>query len=1255
MATFTVTSPANADSLSGKTGGDTYNVNAGVLTVDGHSRFDANGSTSAAMGTITLSATLGGTIKFRADQTRLLAFDTGASTVPAAGTVVSQGGASGKLLGVYANLASAPVTAGSAMPVSGYVLVKQWNGTPYTTGALTGVSASVVADPVFGGTGRDGWIEVVFDESKNLVLNRLNNPNDDVAIGADFYIGITDGNRATSYQIPSNGNRQYIAGVQVETAPGSGEYEWWPVTSSAMTSYNVGTTHERSKVCWIDPINAVIKFGSDGTNSTGGQCPTSGRKVRIPNILMQNAAVASRTVNSFPSTSTRYYFYPLGAGRLRLRNVSSALRVNVWQTAYQVYLRDSSFCGPMLVTQNASPFDIERICVSTPVDDATASNQFGLTSSVSGGTMRDSVVCGGNHAPAAKTALAITGSQSCEFTGTMFTGTGHGTIGTANISIGTSDDILLDDCGVIGLTTLSGSNRVTLTNFFEAAKTTGDPMDGSGNQNFINLSNKCSDILIDNWTFPHDECLPRAALVHTQGCSRVKVRNMGSKAQPINAGGPTVATTYTRSGATATFTKAGHGYRVGDFFYVELVDATSGVSGLRTITSVPDADTFVTNSTNSGATSGSAWGYRTFCSTAASVSASGACSEIEFQNIWVDGAYSNSVGAPGVASDVTALNVSGGRGAAASLASSDMVTRGVRSTLAVPAASSAQYGHTFLDGETLELSPATGTATWTRSGTTMTVTCSGPHNLEVASSRVRLFNCSDAATQPNQWQSARPTSPTTFTCTCVNSGATSGTIDWDVPTDMLTMFMNEESDVTSRYEIDAGTPVFTGAGQFAATSVGDQITWEMPEPLINYTGFAAIPPNSQLTEQLATMGAFHLTYDIAVDDGAFSGTFKNLLLFRGGASGSSGSPVINVSSTTGINVGSNVWGAGVAQGATVLSVDSGTQLTLSLNNTATVSGDLSFGDLPSETFADNFKLKVRLVTLTANSQAITYINIPLTSDATSRARLYPIISVLQTQEVNLVNGIDGSRVQIYDLTSDTELVNDVVTFPFNWTDPDPYVADREIRVRCAYVDGDEAKQFVEAVIGTATNADPVLTYRLNQTDDTVYNLNAVDGSTITGVTINDGTGRYEINKPGGTIPLQDMYAAVMYYRFTETGIAGGTLSLTATDPVNYSLAGKQIKNVSSPSVPLKITGGWITDGDTDDPLDLLDTSGGTVFLAPPHVVPFASGGSLIDENDIAQAVWDRSLTGHTTIGSAGKTLSDTEATTDITQAKVNEL
>lgn len=50
-----------------------------------------------------------------------------------------------------------------------------------------------------------------------------------------------------------------------------------------------------------------------------------------------------------------------------------------------------------------------------------------------------------------------------------------------------------------------------------------------------------------------------------------------------------------------------YGFRMYDSYTehpvdVEMVDATSGVSGLRTITSVPDADTFVTNASNSGAT-----------------------------------------------------------------------------------------------------------------------------------------------------------------------------------------------------------------------------------------------------------------------------------------------------------------------------------------------------------------------------------------------------------------------------------------------------------------------------------------------------------------------------------------------------------------------------------------------------------------------------------------------------------------------------
>jgi hypothetical protein len=58
-------------------------------------------------------------------------------------------------------------------------------------------------------------------------------------------------------------------------------------------------------------------------------------------------------------------------------------------------------------------------------------------------------------------------------------------------------------------------------------------------------------------------------------------------------------------------------------------------------------------------------------------------------------------------------------------------------------------------------------------------------------------------------------------------------------------------------------------------------------------------------------------------------------------------------------------------------------------------------------------------------------------------------------------------LQIYDLTSSTELYNDIVTtFPYTRTDPSPYVADREIRVRAMYQNGTNAKLFIDTVIGT---------------------------------------------------------------------------------------------------------------------------------------------------------------------------------------------
>lgn len=101
----------------------------------------------------------GGLIIFDASNVRLIPYDTGAGNVPAADTIISQGGITSKLLGVWSAINSAPTAAGSPMPATGYIKVRQKAGGNYAAGALTGISANA--------TGADvaGWIEICADQT----------------------------------------------------------------------------------------------------------------------------------------------------------------------------------------------------------------------------------------------------------------------------------------------------------------------------------------------------------------------------------------------------------------------------------------------------------------------------------------------------------------------------------------------------------------------------------------------------------------------------------------------------------------------------------------------------------------------------------------------------------------------------------------------------------------------------------------------------------------------------------------------------------------------------------------------------------------------------------------------------------------------------------------------------------------------------------------------------------------------------------
>jgi|GEM_PF-3190301 len=250
---------------------------------------------------------------------------------------------------------------------------------------------------------------------------------------------------------------------------------------------------------------------------------------------------------------------------------------------------------------------------------------------------------------------------------------------------------------------------------------------------------------------------------------------------------------------------------------------------------------------------------------------------------------------------------------------------------------------------------------------------------------------------------------------------------------------------------------------------------------------------------------------------------------------------------------------------------------------------------------------------------------------------------LQTQSVTVLNGVAGTLLLIQDVTNPaapiTLYLDTPPTWPHTWTDPSPYVADRDIRVRAAFQSGTAAKIFIDEEIGTSTNAAPALSYRLNQVDDEVYIANAIDGSTVTDVVIDDAALLVEVDT--GTISWDAIYAYEVYWLATAAGIIDEGRIITALDTANYLFEGPwKIKNISSPMVALVITGGYgrsKVDGTT---LTLIDTTGGTIFSNPDQVIAFAVGSAVTtqDKTDIIDGVWNAALASYQSSGSTGEAL-----------------
>lgn len=298
----TISSDTYLDSAS-RSAGEAMTINSGArLTIRTDSRIHANApaSMTGSMGSVDFSG-MGGEYYIDATDVRWLPYNTGSGSIPAVGTTISQGGVSGYFLGVWDSTTYLP--ASGTVPSSGWIKLREVTGGAFAAGSLTGITASATA------ADEPGWIELVYDAASNITIPRLGKMT---SRGDWFKLGQTNGSVGQQLTVPSTSSsltNNYIPGVWVETAVGSGIYEFWAGLSSSGNGWARqhlgqprGSTDKRAQ--FVKTFGSgIVQFGEDvdlsGTYATAAaQSSTYASVTAVSGTYTWASDVVTVTCNS---------------------------------------------------------------------------------------------------------------------------------------------------------------------------------------------------------------------------------------------------------------------------------------------------------------------------------------------------------------------------------------------------------------------------------------------------------------------------------------------------------------------------------------------------------------------------------------------------------------------------------------------------------------------------------------------------------------------------------------------------------------------------------------------------------------------------------------------------------------------------------------------------------------------------------------------------------------------------------------------
>lgn len=539
MANQTVSVNRNFDdaAIASLANGEDITVDSGaVLTINSDVRWAQQ---AAVIGNITISTATGGTVNIDGTTVWWIPYDGGTSTVPAIGDTITgaTSSATGEFIGLFTGYGVAPSAGGGATPATGYIKLRSKSGTFQDNENLqvAGVTKAVVNSTT---GGMRGWLHIVGEEAQTITVPRLGALN----ITGDWFVLETtcSGARNQTIQLPV---ADQYPGVWIETGSATDIYEFYPNAGAQLTTTNYPstTTDDRGKVVFIS-ATGLLRIGSTTTPADAAFLPTSGARIRIPNIIISSSTSANFAANTLSATlTTRWDLTTTSAGAISIdKCIGAGFNINAGQ-AYSLSVTNSAFLDQIAFSEIATPVTLTECHIGLPATNiATVGSSIVVSSCFAGGTITDSKFMRQTMALSSVINGSFTDMNGFDFDNVWcFSSAVKGANTPIAYSLTRVANSTFTDC-VAGdgrfLATTCQNLTFTNTKYWDRLGTT---TTSTNPVSALDLTTGCTDITISG--FENFDSLanvhPYTSIVNiSNNCQRIKVRNIGTAASPYDCG-----------------------------------------------------------------------------------------------------------------------------------------------------------------------------------------------------------------------------------------------------------------------------------------------------------------------------------------------------------------------------------------------------------------------------------------------------------------------------------------------------------------------------------------------------------------------------------------------------------------------------------------------------------------------------------------------------------------------------------------------